>query len=149
MDKILTKKIAYPFYLSQISKDFLSKCLNKNVEKRINLDDEQVFNKVKNHQFFRYINWKHIEEQNDAQQPPPIIPVISNPEAAENFEDEFTSLDITPPNSPIPKFIYDNIEESRSNSTSSIIEIKKPDDKGDYQKSVYFTDFSFTRKSCL
>lgn len=149
MDKILTKKIAYPFYLSQISKDFLSKCLNKNVEKRINLDDEQVFNKIKNHQFFRYINWKHIEEQNDAQQPPPIIPVISNPEAAENFEDEFTSLDITPPNSPIPKFIYDNIEESRSNSTSSIIEIKKPDDKGDYQKSVYFTDFSFTRKSCL
>lgn len=149
MDKILTQKVRYPFYLSQISKDFLNKCLNKNLDKRINIDNDTIFKKVKEHQFFRYINWKYLEEQNDELQPPPIIPIISDPELAENFDDEFTTLDITPPNSPISKFIYDNIEESRSNSTSSIIKIQKPDDKGELLESVYFTDFSYTRQNVM
>ena len=149
MDKILTKKVVYPFYLSQIAKDFLNKCLNKNMEKRINLDDPEVFKKIKEHQFFRYINWKNLQDQNDELEPPPIVPVISNPEMAENFDHEFTSLDITPPNSPISKFIYDHIEESRSNSSSSIIKIQKPDNDGILQDSVYFTDFSYTRNSFI
>lgn len=149
MEKVVTQKIRYPFYLSQIAKDFLNKCLNKNADKRIDIDDEAVFKKVKEHQFFRYINWKDLEEQNDNLQPPPIIPVICNPEMAENFDEEFTSLDITPPNSPISKFIYDNIEESRSNSTSSIIKIQKPDTNGGMQESVYFTDFSFSRQGLI
>lgn len=149
MDKIITQKIRYPYYLSQISQDFLGKCLNKNVDKRANIDDATVFKKIKEHQFFRYINWKYLEEQNDELQPPPIIPIVSNPELAENFDDEFTSLDITPPNSPISKFIYSNIEESRSNSTSSIIKIQKPDTNGELLESVYFTDFSYTRKSWI
>lgn len=147
MEKVVSQKIKFPFYLSQIAKDFLVKLLNKNVNKRINLDDDDIFQKIKSHQFFRYINWKYLEDQNDELQPPPIIPIISNPELAENFDDEFTNLEITPPNSPISKFIYDNIEDSRSNSTSSIIKIQKPDSKGELQESVYFTDFSFTRKT--
>lgn len=145
MEKVITQKITYPFYLSQIAKDFLNKCLNKNVNKRINIDDNDVFNKLKQHQFFRYINWKYLIDQNDKLQPPPIIPIVVNPEQAENFDDEFTSLDITPPNSPITKMMYQNIEESRSNSTSSIIKIQKPDQNGEVQESVYFTDFSFSR----
>lgn len=149
MEKIVSQKIRYPFYLSQIAKDLLNKLLNKNFEKRLNIDDDAVFNKLKEHQFFRYINWKHLDEQNDDLQPPPIIPVIVDPEMAENFDDEFTSLDITPPNSPISKFIYDNIEENRSNSTSSIIKIQKPDNNGDLQESVYFTDFSFQRHNWI
>jgi serine/threonine protein kinase len=149
MDKIVTQKIRYPFYLSQISKDLLNKLLNKNVEKRLNIDDDEVFKKVKQHQFFRYINWEYLQKQDDELQPPPIIPIVSNPEMAENFDDEFTSLNITPPNSPISKFIYDNIEESRSNSTSSIIKIQKPDNNGDLQESVYFTDFSYQRQKWI
>ena len=149
MEKVLTQKVNYPYYLSQIAQDFLRKCLNKTVSKRINLDDDDAFRKIKEHQFFRYINWKHLEEQNDDLQPPPIIPIVSNPELAENFDDEFTSLNITPPNSPISKFIYDNIEESRSNSTSSIIKIQKPDNNGTLQESVYFTDFSYTRENFI
>lgn len=147
MEKIVTQKIRYPYYLSKIAQDFLGKCLNRNVDKRYNIDDSDAFKKIKEHQFFRYIHWKHLEEQNDELQPPPIIPVISNPELAENFDDEFTSLDITPPNSPISKFIYENIEESRSNSTSSIIKIQKPANNGEVLESVYFTDFSYTRRS--
>lgn len=147
MEKIITQKIRYPFYLSQIAQDFMGKCLNRNVDKRVNIDQEEIFRKVKDHQFFRYINWKYVENQQDDKQPPPIVPIISKPELAENFDEEFTSLDITPPNSPISKFIYDNIEESRSNSTSSIIKIQKPDTNGDVMESVYFTDFSYTRKN--
>ena len=149
MEKVLTQKIKYPFYLSQIAKDFLNKCLNKNVEKRINIDDEATFVKVEKHQFFRYINWKHLRDQNDDLQPPPIIPVVSDPEMAENFDDEFTSLDITPPNSPITEMMYNDIEESRSNSTSSIIKIQKPDENGKLKESVYFTDFSYSRHNQL
>lgn len=149
MDKILTQKIKYPFYLSQIAKDFLNKCLNKNIDKRINMDDNEIFEKVKKHQFFRYINWKDLQDQNDELQPPPIVPVICDPEMAENFDEEFTSLDITPPNSPITKKMYDNIEESRSNSTSSVIKIQKPDENGELKESVYFTDFSFSRNTYI
>lgn len=147
MEKIVFQKIRYPYYLSQIAQDFLGKCLNRNVEKRANIDAKTIFEKIKEHQFFRYINWKYLENQQDDLLPPPIIPIVSNPELAENFDDEFTSLGITPPNSPISRFIYDNIEESRSNSTSSIIKIQKPDTNGDVLESVYFTDFSYTRKN--
>lgn len=147
MEKIVSQKIRYPYYLSQIAQDFLGKCLNRNVEKRANIDAKTIFEKIKEHQFFRYINWKYLENQQDDLLPPPIIPIVSNPELAENFDDEFTSLGITPPNSPISRFIYDNIEESRSNSTSSIIKIQKPDTNGDVLESVYFTDFSYTRKN--
>ncbi|GAV29873.1 hypothetical protein PMKS-003379 [Pichia membranifaciens] len=145
MDKVLTQKVRYPFYLSQIAKDFLNKCLNKNMEKRINIDDDAVFAKVKGHQFFRYINWNSLRDQSDDLEPP-IIPIVCDPEMAENFDDEFTSLEITPPNSPITKMMYNDIEESRSNSTSSIIKIQKPDEHGKMTESVYFRDFSYSRQ---
>lgn len=148
MDKVLTQKVRYPFYLSQIAKDFLNKCLNKNVEKRFNIDDDAVFAKVKEHQFFRYINWNSLRDQSDDLEPP-IIPIVCDPEMAENFDDEFTSLEITPPNSPITKMMYNDIEESRSNSTSSIIKIQKSDENGKMKESVYFKDFSYSRQHQL
>lgn len=145
MDKVVKNKVTYPIYISQFAREFLQKLLQKSVEKRLNIDDEETFNQLKKFQFFRNINWDNLINQRDDLLPPPIVPLIFDPELAENFDDEFTSLEITPPNSPIPKFIFDSIEESRSNSTSSVIKIQKNDDDGLLKESVYFTDFSYSR----
>lgn len=149
MDKVVKNKVTYPIYVSQFGREFLQKLLQKSVEKRLNIDEEDTFNQLKKFPFFRHIVWDHLINQRDDLLPPPIIPLIFDPESAENFDEEFTSLEITPPNSPIPKFIFDSIEESRSNSTSSIIKIQKNDDDGLLKESVYFTDFSYSRDKFL
>ncbi|GMM31872.1 hypothetical protein DAMA08_046170 [Martiniozyma asiatica (nom. inval.)] len=146
MEKIISKKISWPIYMSQFARQFLQKLLNKNADKRLNLDDNAAFESIKSDPFFRKIDWVAIESQRCV---PPIRPVIVDPESAENFDDEFTSMEITPPNSPISKVLYDEIQESRSNSTSSIIKIKRNDNSGELKESVYFTDFSFSRDSFL
>ncbi|QPG74825.1 hypothetical protein FOA43_002161 [Brettanomyces nanus] len=149
MDKILRQKVKYPFYLSLDAKDLLRRLLNKNPIKRLNCDTD--FEKVKAHRFFRYIDWNDIITQNDEKLPPPIIPIITDPEEAENFDEEFTSMAITPPSSPIGDSLFETIEESRSTSTSSFIPIQRPDpdNRNDLKKSVYFTGFSYTNESLL
>lgn len=146
MDKILKKKVNYPYYLSQDAKSFLQRLLNKNPAKRINVDKE--FDKFKTHRFFRYINWDDLIAQNDDKLPPPIVPVISDPQLAENFDDEFTDMKITPPSSPIRQSMWQTIDESRSGSTSSYIPISRQD-SGDLKESVYFTGFSYTNETLL
>lgn len=148
MDKVVKSKITYPIYVSQFGREFLQKLLQKSVDKRLNIDDDTTFNAMKKFPFFRHIVWDHLINQRDDLLPPPIVPLIFDPEEAENFDEEFTSLEITPPNSPIPKSIFECIEESRSNSTSSIIKIHKNDDDG-LKESVYFTDFSYSRDRFL
>ncbi|VEU22444.1 DEKNAAC103414 [Brettanomyces naardenensis] len=149
MDKILKQKVQYPFYLSQDAKDLLRRLLNKNPAKRINCDTE--FETVRKYRFFRYINWDDLEAQNDDKLPPPILPVITDPEEAENFDEEFTSMAITPPSSPIGESLFETIEQSRSTSTSSFIPIQRPDpeNSNDLKKSVYFTGFSYTNETLL
>lgn len=149
MDKILKQKVQYPFYLSQDAKDFLRKLLNKNPRKRINCDTD--FEKVKAHRFFRYINWKDLEERNDDKLPPPIIPLITNPEEAENFDPEFTSMPFTPPSSPIGESLIQTIEKQKSDSKKSFIPIQRPDPANEHslKKSVYFTGFSYTNESII
>lgn len=149
MDKVVKNKVTYPIYISQFAREFLQKLLQKSVDKRHNIDDDKTFKELQGYSFFRYINWDHLINQRDDLLPPPIVPLIIDPEMAENFDEEFTNMEITPPNSPIPKFIFDTIEESRSNSTSSIIKIQKPDNSGTLKESVYFTDFSYSREKYI
>lgn len=98
MDKILASKknLKFPFYLSLDAKDFLRKLLTVNVDKRYNLDDDNTFNKIKQHRFFRNVNWKDLES-NSSNVLPPILPIITNPILAENFDKEFTEMNFTPP----------------------------------------------------
>ncbi|ODV88208.1 hypothetical protein CANARDRAFT_193992 [[Candida] arabinofermentans NRRL YB-2248] len=147
MDKVLTQKVKFPFYLSQDARDLLSKLLNKNPAKRLNCDTN-FDDKVKTHRFFRYINWDLLIHQNDELQPPPLRPIITNPELAENFDEEFTSMKITPPSSPLDYSLFDRFEESRSDSTSSYITIKKPKPNAEsgFDESVYFNNFSYTHE---
>lgn len=81
-NKITTKKIIIPFYLSQDAKDLLFKLTNKNPQKRMKIDDD--FTKFRKHRFFRKINWDKIEESQ-----PPIVPNIDDLEKAENFNHDY------------------------------------------------------------
>lgn len=97
-EKILASKknLKFPFYLSLDAKDFLRKLLNTNIDKRVNLDREEEFEAIKKHRFFRNVNWKQLID-GDEDILPPILPVITNPVLAENFDKEFTEMAFTPP----------------------------------------------------
>ena len=129
--KSIKKTLKFPFYLSLDAKDFLRKLLQVNPDKRINLDNEEIFQKFKQHRFFRFIDWNRLENLPHQQQEqvieedeededekkvtikpgkkgqqqkmiiPPILPVITDPILAENFDTEFTEMDFTPP-PPLP-----------------------------------------------
>ncbi|KAG7196230.1 Ribosomal protein S6 kinase alpha-5 [Scheffersomyces spartinae] len=96
MDKVMNAKkfLKFPFYLSLDAKDFLRKLLQVNPMKRVDLDDETQFKKIMQHRFFRTVDWKTL---NDTDIIPPILPVITDPILAENFDDEFTNMPFTPP----------------------------------------------------
>lgn len=89
MDKIVANKLKIPYYLSQDAKDLLTKLLRKNPEKRLS-----DFDAIKTHRFFRKISWPDIENHRFT---PPIIPIITDPILAENFDSDFTEMAITPP----------------------------------------------------
>ena len=48
---------------------------------------------LKSHRFFRKIDWKKLERR---ELEPPIQPVITDPELAENFSKDFTAMPLTP-----------------------------------------------------
>lgn len=87
-DKIVANKLKIPFYLSQEAKDLLLRLLKKSPQKR--LTDIEA---LKKHPFFRNVNWKDILERNFE---PPIVPIVTDPQLAENFDSEFTGLPISP-----------------------------------------------------
>lgn len=91
-DKILSKKLVLPFYFSMDAKDLLNKLLNKNPSKRFTVDES--WDKFTKHRFFRKIDWKKLEAQ-DESIIPPVIPVITDPKLAENFSAEFTQLRVS------------------------------------------------------
>ncbi|CDK25163.1 unnamed protein product [Kuraishia capsulata CBS 1993] len=90
-DKIIRSKVAYPTYLSAYAKTLLSRLLNKNPAKRLGDDRWDDFKKER---FFREIHWGKLFDQ-DPSIVPPIIPSISNPELAENFDEMFTSMKLS------------------------------------------------------
>lgn len=104
-DKVLKKiknskkTLKFPFYLSNDAKDFLRKMLQVDPEKRFDVDGE--WEKYKKHNFFRHIDWSSLEkidlDDNVANAIlPPILPIITDPVLAENFDDEFTEMTFTP-----------------------------------------------------
>lgn len=97
MDKIVHSKkyLKFPFYLSLDAKDLLKKLLQPNPKKRLDIDKD--FETLKKHRFFRHIDWSQFDSDNQDDVLPPILPVITDPVLAENFDEEFTSMPFTPP----------------------------------------------------
>lgn len=93
-EKILTKKIKYPYYFSSFAKELLNKLLQKDAKKRLDIDGE--FDKFKKMKFFSKVDWDMLADENKFHNiKPPIVPLVSDPVLAENFDSEFTNMKIS------------------------------------------------------
>lgn len=92
-DKILRQKLHFPFYMSSDARDLLTRLLRKDPRKRLGTHMPKDMETMKKHRFFRKIDWKKLEAREIE---PPIKPVITDPELAENFSPDFTNLALSP-----------------------------------------------------
>ncbi|KAL6703348.1 hypothetical protein ACN47E_009766 [Coniothyrium glycines] len=92
-EKIVKSKLSLPYYLSADAKDLLTRLLRKEPKKRLGSNMPKDLQTIKNHRFFRKINWKALEAR---ELEPPIQPLITDPELGENFAQDFTELPLSP-----------------------------------------------------
>ena len=92
-EKILKSKLVLPYYLSPDAKDLLTRLLRKEPKKRLGASMPKDMQTIRGHRFFRKIDWKKLDKR---ELQPPIKPLITDPELAENFSTEFTTLAVSP-----------------------------------------------------
>ncbi|EFZ00459.1 serine/threonine protein kinase domain protein [Metarhizium robertsii] len=92
-DNIVKQKLVMPYFLSPDAKDLLTRLLRKDPHKRLGYCMPKDLLTLKKHRFFRKIDWKKLEAR---ELEPPIQPMITDPELAENFAPEFTDLALSP-----------------------------------------------------
>lgn len=92
-EKILKAKLLLPYFLSADAKDILTRFLRKEPKKRLGANMPRDMQLIKGHRFFRKIDWKKLEKR---EVEPPITPLITDPELAENFSTDFTDLALSP-----------------------------------------------------
>ena len=92
-EKILKSKLVLPYFLSADAKDLLTRLLRKEPRKRLGANMPKDMQTIKSHRFFRKIDWKKLEKR---ELEPPIKPLITDPELAENFSTDFTDLALSP-----------------------------------------------------
>ncbi|KXJ91744.1 serine/threonine-protein kinase psk1 [Microdochium bolleyi] len=90
---IVKQKLVLPYFLSPDAKDLLTRLLRKEPTKRLGSNMPKDLQNMKKHRFFRKIDWKKLEAR---EVEPPIQPMITDPELAENFAPEFTELSVSP-----------------------------------------------------
>lgn len=95
-ENIVKQKLALPYFLSPDAKDLLTRLLKKDPKKRLGSRMPGDLAIIKGHRFFRHIDWKKLAAR---ELEPPIQPMITDPELAENFSEEFTGLNLSPRNS--------------------------------------------------
>jgi len=83
-------KLKLPYFLSPDAKDLLNRLLRKEPSKRLGVKKDDIA-VIKKHRFFRKIDWKKLEKR---ELEPPIRPLITKPELAENFDTSFTARPI-------------------------------------------------------
>ncbi|KAF7592517.1 serine/threonine protein kinase psk1 [Aspergillus hancockii] len=92
-EKIMKQKLALPYFLGPDAKDLLTRLLRKEPSKRLGYHMPKDLQTIKNHRFFRKIDWKVLARRAVT---PPIVPVVTDPALAENFSDDFTHLPLSP-----------------------------------------------------
>ncbi len=90
---IIKQKLSLPYYLSPDAKDLLTRLLRKEPSKRLGVKGKADIAIMKKHRFFRKLDWTLLEKR---ELEPPIRPLITDPELAENFSREFTELSFSP-----------------------------------------------------
>lgn len=90
---ILKQKLQLPYFLGPDAKDLLTRLLRKEPHKRLCGTEVKGLKTLKSHRFFRRIDWKKLERR---EVEPPIQPVVTDPELAENFSNDFTGLPLSP-----------------------------------------------------
>ncbi|KAF4842651.1 Serine/threonine-protein kinase psk1 [Colletotrichum siamense] len=90
---IVKQKLVMPYFLSPDAKDLLTRLLKKDPKKRLGANMPKDLQIMKGHRFFRKIDWKKLAAR---EVEPPIQPLITDPELAENFAPEFTDLSLSP-----------------------------------------------------
>lgn len=93
LEKIVKSKLTMPYFLGPDAKDLLTRLLRKDPHKRLGTNMPKDFNIIKKHRFFRKVDWVALEKRSLK---PPIRPLITDPELAENFAPEFTDLSLSP-----------------------------------------------------
>lgn len=107
LERIITTEISFPYYLSVDARDLLSHLLCKEPSERLGATLPGDIDELKKHGFFKNINWPLLERK-DTTLTPPIVPIITDPLMAENFE-IFSEIAISP----------DLLENSRLSNISS------------------------------
>ncbi|OJJ51474.1 hypothetical protein ASPZODRAFT_391598 [Penicilliopsis zonata CBS 506.65] len=92
-EKIVKQKLVLPYYLGPDAKDLLTRLLRKEPSKRLGYHMPKDLQTIKQHRFFRKIDWKALERR---ELTPPIQPVVTDPALAENFSVDFTHLPLSP-----------------------------------------------------
>ncbi|KAK4457078.1 putative serine/threonine-protein kinase [Cladorrhinum samala] len=92
-DNIVKQKLVMPYFLGPDAKDLLTRLLRKEPSKRLGSNMPKDLQIIKGHRFFRKIDWKKLEAR---ELEPPIQPMITDPELAENFSTDFTELSLSP-----------------------------------------------------
>jgi serine/threonine protein kinase len=92
-EKILKQKLVLPYYIGPDAKDLLTRLLRKEPRKRLGGNMPKDLKIIKEHRFFKKIDWKKLERR---ELEPPIQPLITDPELAENFSNEFTDQALSP-----------------------------------------------------
>ena len=92
-EKILSGKLKLPYFLGPDAKDLLTRLLRKDPKKRLGSNMPKDMQTIKSHRFFRKIDWKKLRAR---ELEPPIKPLVTDPELAENFSNEFTNLSLSP-----------------------------------------------------
>ncbi|KAJ1534240.1 serine/threonine protein kinase psk1 [Nowakowskiella sp. JEL0078] len=92
LENILRKKPVFPRHFTNSSRDICTRLLKKNPAVRLGSDSTGGVRNIKNHSFFKGVDWDALERRECV---PPILPVISDGEDTSNFDQEFTSLPVT------------------------------------------------------
>ncbi|CZR70207.1 probable protein kinase [Phialocephala subalpina] len=92
-EKIVKQKLVMPYFLGPDAKDLLTRLLRKEPNKRLGANMPKDLQTIKKHRFFRKIDWKKLAKR---EVEPPIQPLVTDPELAENFSTDFTDLALSP-----------------------------------------------------
>jgi len=125
MEAILKKKLTLPNYITASAKDLIIKLLRKNPA--IRLGSKNGAEEVKNHTFFKNVDWKKVYNKETI---PPIIPNVNGPDDLSNFSRQFTEMSTD-------SIFIDN-QESRTSLNQSV-----SDNSTNNSRYSLFRGFSF------